>query len=349
MLRLLHLLLIVLTVATYLPPIVHPQTFWPISTLGLIAPLCWFMVLLFGVYWLFRRDKAIFLSIITLLLGWDMITNAYAVSPLSSSPPADALVIASLNGHTFRRDQGEDAPTFNQRVATYFQALDADIVLVQEFQTRSNKAPYLVKAIRENADFPHVYSKVGESLAIFSRYPLSNEQPIYFKNRGNGFLCADVQTPQGTIRVFNIHLQTNAISTLASEVTTTGNLREKSTWQKIKTMFGRYGRSNKVRTAQAEQILSVISKSPHPVLAGGDFNDIPTSYLYHAFRERLQDAHLAGSWGLGSTYKGLLPGLRIDYLLPDQHFQIQDFERRDCPFSDHQAVLATMSLENGSH
>ena len=77
--------------------------------------------------------------------------------------------------------------------------------------------------------------------------------------------------------VLHIHLQTNAISTLANEVTTTGNLREKSTWQKIKTMFGRYGRSNKVRTAQAEQILSAISKSPHPVLAGGDFNDIPTT------------------------------------------------------------------------
>ena len=94
-----------------------------------------------------------------------------------------------------------------------------------------------MKTIHQNADFPHVYSKVGESLAIFSRYPLSNEQPTYFKNRGNGFLCADVQTPQGTVRVFNIHLQTNAISTLANEVTTTGNLREKSTWQKIKTMF----------------------------------------------------------------------------------------------------------------
>ena len=150
-------------------------------------------------------------------------------------------------------------------------------------------------------------------------------------------------TDTGRNGYFRDFCQTNGISLLANEVTTNGDFRERSTWQKVKTMFGRYGRSNKVRTEQATDILAAMQQSPHPVILGGDFNDVPTSYLYQQFRQQVQDAHLEGTWGLGTTYESLLPGLRIDYVMPDYSFHVHDFERIPCPFSDHHAVRAVIS------
>ena len=95
----------------------------------------------------------------------------------------------------------------------------------------------------------------------------------------------------------------------------------------------------------ASEILVASQKTSLPVLLTGDFNDVPTSYLYQRFRTKFQDAHLTQSWGLGTTYEGLLPGLRIDYILPDDGFTIHDFDRIPCSFSDHKAIRAEISLQ----
>lgn len=342
MLRLLHLLLVVLTLASYLPPFVNPATFWPVATLGLLAPILWFCLLLFGLFWLWQRDKAVLLSLITLLLGWDMISSAFAISSPASVPPT-ALSVASLNGHGFQHLDGQTRKDFNQKAVDFLRGLDADVLLLQEFSTEG-KAEQLAKVIQEQGSYGYSLRKSDGRLAVFSRYPLKNGEVHYFANRVNGFQLVDIETPTGVVRFFNAHLQTNAISNLASEVTQSGDLREKSTWKKIKTMFGRYGRSNKVRTEQAAEILAMVKQSPHPVVLGGDFNDVPTSYLYQQSRRSLQDAHLAASWGLGTTYKRLIPGLRIDYILPAYNFTVHDFDRVDCFFSDHRAIRAALSL-----
>ncbi len=343
MLRLLHLLLVLLTLAAYLPPLVNPATFWPISTLGLIAPVLWFALLFFGCYWLWQRDKTVLLSLITLLLGWDMISGAFAVSP--SIPSATlGLDVASLNGHGFQPQAGEDRSAFYQDVASYMKALGSDINLMQEFQVRPDRSKDLMEQIQQKTGHEYIYREAGGPLVVSSRYPLKNAQVNYFSNRANGYLMVDVETPKGMVRLFNVHLQTNAISRLADEVTSSGDLREKSTWQKVKTMFGRYGRSNRVRTEQAAEILAAVKKSPYPVILAGDFNDVPTSYLYRQFRTELQDAHLVAGWGLGTTYQGLLPGLRIDYILPSYGLNVYDFDRVSCPFSDHRAVRVHISL-----
>ncbi len=344
MLRLLHIFLVLLTLAAYLPPIVSPSSFWPIATLGLLAPLLWFGVLLFGAYWLWKRDKAVLLSLVTLALGWNMISNAFAFSYSSQAQAGEQLVIVSLNGRSFQRESGEEKPDFYQRAAKYLASLDADVLMIQEFDIKRTRATPMLEVIQEKAGYPFKVHQSRGPLAVLSRYPLSKAAINFFSNRANGYVVVDVESPQGTFRLFNAHLQTNGISLLANDVTTNGDIRERSTWQKIKTMFGRYGRSNKVRTAQGAEILVAMQQSPHPVILGGDFNDVPTSYLYQQFRSHVQDAHLEASWGLGTTYKSLLPGLRIDYILPDYAFEVHGFERIPCPFSDHHAVRAIISL-----
>lgn len=337
MIRLSHLILVVVTLASYLPPFINPDTFWPMATMGLLAPSLWGLMLLFAVYWLWKKDNAVWLSVITLLLGWEMMSNVFAIPDGNMVANTTKISVVSLNGHGFRQQP-------DQEITDFIKGLDADVLLLQEFKIRG-EGNTLAQKIQSAADFPHLYRKTEAQLAVFSRFPLKNGEVHYFSNRVNGYLMVDVTSPDGTFKLINAHLQTNGISNLANEVTHDGKFQEKKTWQKVKTMFGRYGRSNKVRTRQASEILAASEKTSLPVLLTGDFNDVPTSYLYQRFRTKFQDAHLTQSWGLGTTYEGLLPGLRIDYILPDDGFAIHDFDRIPCSFSDHKAIRAEISLQ----
>jgi endonuclease/exonuclease/phosphatase family metal-dependent hydrolase len=337
LIRLSHLILVVVTLASYLPPFINPDTFWPMATMGLLAPSLWGLVLLFAVYWMWKKDNAVWLSVITLLLGWEMMSNAFAIPDGSVASNATKVNVVSLNGHGFRQQPDKE-------IADFIKTLDADVLLLQEFKIRG-EGDALAEEIQRQAAFPHLYRKTEAQLAVFSRFPLKNGDVHYFSNRVNGYLMVDVAAPEGTFKLINAHLQTNGISNLANEVAHDAKFQEKKTWQKVKTMFGRYGRSNKVRTQQAQEILSASQKTSSPVLLAGDFNDVPTSYLYQQFRTKFQDAHLTQAWGLGTTYEGLLPGLRIDYILPDKHFTIHEFDRIPCSFSDHQAIRAEISLQ----
>lgn len=270
-----------------------------------------------------------------------MISNVFAIPDGQVNATNTPIRIASLNGHGFRAKE----PLKENDILVFLKELNADIILLQEFKMRGDSEE-LSQKIKAFAELPYVFHQAEGQLAIFSRYPIKNGQMEYFANRVNAYLTIDVETPSGTWKVINAHLQTNAISNLANEVTRDGSLQEKKTWQKIKTMFGRYARSNKIRTQQAQKINAAVHESPHPVILAGDFNDIPTSYLYRSFREKLGDAHLAQSWGLGTTFKSLLPGLRIDYILPANEFNVHEFNRIPCPFSDHQAIQAEISHQN---
>jgi endonuclease/exonuclease/phosphatase family metal-dependent hydrolase len=74
-----------------------------------------------------------------------------------------------------------------------------------------------------------------------------------------------------------------------------------------------------MRARQAEILREHIAASPHPVIVCGDFNDTPLSYSYRLMSKGLKDSFMEKGWGLGTTYAGALPALRIDYILCSQH------------------------------
>ena len=141
------------------------------------------------------------------------------------------------------------------------------------------------------------------------------------------------------IRVFNLHLQSNSISALTDKVAAEGNIQEKETWLNIRGIVGRFKRAAQLRARQAEEIALKIAQSPHPVIVGGDFNDTPQSYTYHTLVKELNDTFKQCGRGIGSTYSGKIPALRIDYVLSSKHFKSirhKTYTRRT--FSDHYPV-----------
>ena len=62
-------------------------------------------------------------------------------------------------------------------------------------------------------------------------------------------------------------------------------------------------------------------------------------------RGDLQDAFLKKGFGIGRTFTGLSPTLRIDYIFTDHHFRIEQFTRLVKNLSDHYMIVADIGLK----
>lgn len=315
----------------------------------MLAPLVPWLLLanfLMLVFFLYTRSRAAFVSLACLLLGWPLISRLVAWPAAEELPPTVPISLRamSFNCHVFRPEGALELRPPAQ-VADDLAAIGADIIFLQEFPNRDAADPY-ADAIRRVAKLPHYYQPKGAGLAIFSRYPIDIGDSKFYANRVNGFFYVDLDTPAGALRVFNVHLQSNAITGLAGELVTDNDFQQKKIWNRIKRMFHRYSQAAVLRTQQVSDLAALIRKSPHAVLIGGDFNDVPSSYVYETIQDtQLQDAFLGAGRGLGVTYAGNLPGLRIDYLWTTGHLQATDFAVGRLPYSDHRPVIADFRLQ----
>ena len=216
-----------------------------------------------------------------------------------------------------------------------------DILCIQEYDRSLSLEP---ARICRGAGLIHQFRRPNEELAIFSRYPILRASSHMF-NAIYGFQYADLEVQGKTIRVYNVHLQSNAITGIAARVAETGSLREKSTWRDIRGMLGRYRRAARIRTQQAAEIAAHIQQSPFPVVLCGDINDVPQSYVYQHIKGPLNDAFQVSGRGLGVTYAGPVPGLRIDVILTEPSLRVQSCRIGKTEFSDHRPIIAVIGLE----
>ena len=96
--------------------------------------------------------------------------------------------------------------------------------------------------------------------------------------------------------------------------------------------------------AQADKVRIEIDKSPYPVIVCGDFNDVPNSYPYEKIGNGLQDAFVMKGSGIGRTFSGISPTLRIDNIFVDKLYSVHQFTRIAKKLSDHFPVIADIGL-----
>jgi endonuclease/exonuclease/phosphatase family metal-dependent hydrolase len=98
------------------------------------------------------------------------------------------------------------------------------------------------------------------------------------------------------------------------------------------------------RAIQAQLVQSYLQKTPYPSIMTGDFNDVPGSYTYSTIKGDWEDAFLQKGLGIGATYLGISPTLRIDYILTNSHWKVRAWESVDENLSDHHMILADLQL-----
>ena len=205
--------------------------------------------------------------------------------------------------------------------------------------------------INLNAFFPlskFAYKVHGEhSLnAIFSKYPILKSDIIRFEaqNLTNGCLYVDLQINDKAVRLYDVHLQSNKVTGLATELAEQMDYEKKSTWLKIYTLLKRIRLSAQLRAKQAELIAAHIRQSPYPVVVCGDFNDIPVSYTYSVLSNNLKDAFKESGWGFAKTYAGNIPALKIDYIFTDKSIKSHNTEILNVYYSDHYPTISYLTF-----
>ncbi|MEN0003086.1 MAG: endonuclease/exonuclease/phosphatase family protein [Bacteroidota bacterium] len=342
LLRWLHLALICVTLLSYLAPFISPKVFWPFAVLGLAYPLLLVLNLLFLLGWLLLKDRYTLFALATILLGWSHLTALIGFGG-GKEATAQQLNILSFNTYSLRVWKNPGKLASKEMVKTFFATHKIDVVCLQEYPKQPAHQQRIETALEE-LGLKYSCQQKNKSLAIFSRFPIKKYKNHYFKNRSNGFQWADIALKTHSIRVFNLHLQSNAVTQTANKLMEEGNLKERSTWRNMRSMIGNYRRAAMLRAGQAETIAQALAKSPHPVALAGDFNEAPNSYVYQVLTQQLNDAFQEAGRGIGVTYAGKLPGLRIDYILTDPRLPVADYHIFPSAFSDHKGVVTTLNV-----
>jgi len=181
----------------------------------------------------------------------------------------------------------------------------------------------------------------GSGTAIATNLKVAGVKPWIFAEedfaRG---LVLDVISPhrKDTIRIFNVHLQSVGLVGGDYDAVRSGPDSEQS-----KQLWSRLSSAYSIRAAQATALRTSMDSSPYPVLLCGDFNDTPVSFALSTLRSgspKLHDSFALAGSGLGSTYVGDIPGLRIDYIMSSSSLQVVSFVTHDIELSDHRPLSA---------
>ena len=99
-----------------------------------------------------------------------------------------------------------------------------------------------------------------------------------------------------------------------------------------------------IQQTQAEVLKSHISSSPYRVVVSGDFNNTAFSYIYNLIKSDLKDSFVEKGNFLGQTYNYNSIPLRIDFILLDKLFKVNDFKIEKVDFTDHFPIVSKFNI-----
>ncbi|WP_116106868.1 endonuclease/exonuclease/phosphatase family protein [Lewinella sp. IMCC34191] len=314
---------------------VSPEIFWPPAIIALLLPGLLLITIVFILIQVSRKQwRSIILPVLVIVFASPILDRLFAW-PSSSTKVTDetaTLTLVTGNQRMFRRSDRSDAGLEVAR--DFFGQLGAEVLLLQEVWPTYRKVTY-IDQIKAGSKLRERHQQEKTMVATYANDIVGRTE--YFESSYHGVLLTDVRSEIGTVRVINTHLQSNKISGMAEGISDKESVSDKVTT--FGQMLAGYGRTTRQRAAQAQLIRRLVEESPYPVILGGDFNDVPSSYTYNTvLSPRLRDAWAEAGTGLGTTFTGPLPGLRIDYFMVDTALTVVDVERVNSPWSDHRLL-----------
>ncbi len=357
----LNLLVALGLLATYAAPVLNPNFFWPVALLGLAYPIMLLLNALFTLYWISRKKIKSLLSIIAILVGWPTLSHTIAFNPvaLPDTVITEKIKVMTYNVRNFDLYNWTGNIESRNKMLGLIKMANPDIICFQEFYTQDDDKFNNLKALEE-LGFTHqhfektltVKEKNHFGLAIVSKYPIAKGGKINLSSTSNKIVAyADVDLKGQKTRIFNAHLQSIHLGKQDLQyVKSLGDGKKdeevsKDHVRSLKSIVKKLRDGYIKRGKQADILAAHIAESPYPVIVCGDFNDTPASYVYHTISKDLQDTFLAAAFGLGVTYAGPIPALRIDYVLGGDAFNVHDFDIFKAVYSDHYPVQTVLSFK----
>jgi len=331
-----NVIVVIVTLLSYISPFVNPSQFWAFSFFGLIFPILLFLNLFFIVYWFFASKKKMLLSVFVLILGFSNVLKTISFNiPEKVAHSGISVLSYNLNQGNFlyknKIKKGELGIFINKQ--------NVDILLVQE---SSSKRIHKELGFAKKFKFKHKEKRIGT--AIYSKNPIINSGRIDFNLKTNSCLWADIKFKNDTLRVYSVHFQSNKISKQADEIAKDFEKDQAVKSKDVRLVLSKYKANVQIRAAQVRKVRKHILNSPYKVILGGDFNDPAISYTYQEFAELLKDSFKEKGFGMEVSYAGSIPFLRIDNIFVSPDIEVLEFHTLKDKYSDHYAIKSILKL-----
>lgn len=342
---------------------------WFVGLLTLSAFYLFILLLLFFIFWLLAKSKWSLLFLGVIVASYQQIIK---IVPLRTSSEfilnkqKDAIRIMSWNVAQFDILNYKKSPATHNNMIELINQYKPDIACFQEMVAADsivdlNNAYYkkysffTIQNFELSLNFADEYYSYNWKenylnsqhfgIIIFSKYPIINRHTIttYPNDYNSIFQYADIVKDADTLRIFNIHLQSLKFSPTNLQYIDNPTIESEADIEKSKNILGKFRRGFIRRKIQAERIKEEIDKSPYPVIVCGDFNDVPNSYAYETIGHGLQNAFEKKGTGLGRTFSGIAPTLRIDNIFVDQRYEVNQYVRIPKKLSDHFPIITDIT------
>jgi len=340
--RIISVVVVVLTLLSYLCPLVNPGYFRWLAFFGTAFP--WFLLfnLILTAFWTWRLNRFALYHVGVIALGWQYVTGFVGFEFSKMPQPANAFTVATHNLGGLYRGKKFSSQARESVADAYVGFLKEngvpDILCTQETSGK------FYRLIAEKLGYANTFN-LKKGTVILSKYPMEAGGDIPFGNTANSSIWVDIRIDKHLLRVYNLHLQSNSVTQTTEKVIETHELDEGETWNTIGKVLGKVGNATSIRAEQALMLRKHIEKSPNPVLICGDFNDTPNSFVFTTLAAGLKDSFRERGLGLGTTFGGALPLLRIDYILTDPSVQAYNCRTiHDSAFSDHFPVFSVLGF-----
>jgi vancomycin resistance protein VanJ len=194
-----------------------------------------------------------------------------------------------------------------------------DIVVLQEYNFQLD--PQLPEALEDLYPYAALDPHSGAGgLATLSRWPVRELVSVARGVDSCGCQYLEIATPNGPTRLINTHPHIPLAS-----------------------FKGIYTKTQQDPTF--DHLLKLIADQSQPLILAGDLNTTERQPNYLRLRQQLGDAYQQKGWGLGYTFpsNGTIPkAVRLDYIMPNAHWQPLRAWNGTANLSDHGFVVADL-------
>jgi endonuclease/exonuclease/phosphatase family metal-dependent hydrolase len=348
---------VLVLLASYLAPHVSPSAFWPLAIMAFGFPFLLLLHAFFLFYWLLFRRKRMLLSGIALLIGSGHIGDHVRLFGSSERPAgitSDGVKLLSWNVRLFDLYSWGQHPKVRDRIFEVLRREDAGILCLQEVFHSDNNRIFRTRdeivqdmGYKEHLGWASSAHREHFGVATFTKHRITGKGRVAFGRRtGNICIWTDILLGADTVRVYNAHLASYHFGRVDYRLIEGLDAEPKadSLKQGGLRILKRLREGAIRRADEVARIAADMEQSPHPVIFCGDLNDVPLSYAYRRLRGERCDAFVESGTGLGGTYIGNLPKLRIDHILHDAAIASWGFQRLPDELSDHHANAVMIAV-----
>ncbi len=339
----------------------NPNYFWFVGllTLGLLYLLL--VLVLFVFFWLIFKVKFSLISIIAIFLAWgplgQLIKWKFSTETMQAKTPVTIRVM-SWNVEHFDILEHKTHPEVKDAMLGVVNKYDPDIACFQEMvagdadSAAINYLPHFLKDIHFSAYNYSFNTKLNFDglhhfgIITFSKFPIVTQRTISYEphDYNSIFQYTDILKGADTFRILNVHLQSLKFSSNNRKYLEDPSIENGTDIEKSRNIISKLKTGFLKRKLQSDRIRKAIDESPYPVIVCGDFNDVPNSYAYNTIGRGLKNAFAEKGGGIGRTFSGISPTLRIDNIFCDKLFEVQQFVRVNRKLSDHFPIITDLTI-----